>query len=470
MNVLLINPPAEHEIIGNNPAIIEEERGHNPPLGLLYVASYLEEHTQHRAKIVDAQVEELGYGELRGVIAQEKPDVVGITAMTLTLLDVVKTVQLVKQVDDGIQVVLGGPHVHLYPEETVGLPGVDYAVLGEGEVAFAELVDSIHDREALKSIGGLAFRQDGQTVNTGIRDLIADLDVLPFPARHLTPYRSYSSLLAKRSPITTMITSRGCPFRCAFCDRPHLGKRFRARSARNVVDEMVACTKLGIHEFLIYDDTFTVNRTRVMDMADEIRRRKIDVGWDVRARVDTVDEEMLQAMRAAGCERVHYGVEAGTKKVLRVLNKGITIEQARDAFRWTKEAGIETLGYFMIGSPTETREDILQTIEVAKSLEPDYVHITILTPFPGTQVYLDGLERGVFKKDYWQRFAANPMPDFQPPYWEVLLSSAELVGLLTLAYKRFYLRPSYVLKRALRVRSLPELARKAHAAMKVLRL
>jgi radical SAM superfamily enzyme YgiQ (UPF0313 family) len=233
---------------------------------------------------------------------------------------------------------------------------------------------------------------------------------------------------------------------------------------------MEACTRLGIYEFLIYDDTFTVNRKRVMGMCEEIQRRKLDVGWDIRSRVDTVDREMLQALRAAGCERIHYGVEAGTEKILKVLNKGITIDQARDVFRWTKQVGIDVLAYFMIGAPTETREDILQTIEVAKSLNPDYVHITILTPFPGTQIYFDGLAQGIFEEDFWQQFAAAPRPDFKPRYWEEALSTAELIELINYAYKSFYLRPSYAIRRALNVRSVGEFVRKAHAGLKVLRL
>jgi anaerobic magnesium-protoporphyrin IX monomethyl ester cyclase len=470
VNVLLINPPAENEILGNNPAIIEEERGYNPPLGLLYVAAYLEEHTSHHVQVVDAQVEELSYERLEQRIAKAKPDVVGITAMTFTLLDVIKTVQLVKQVDKTIQTVLGGSHVHLYPDETIRLPGVDYLVLGEGEVIFKELLDSIPDPRALRETKGIVFRENGQIVNTGERDLITDLDELPFPARHLTPYKKYSSLLAKRTPITTMFTSRGCPFRCTFCDRPHLGKRFRARSPQNVVEEMEACMNLGIYEFLVYDDTFTVNRQRVIDICEEIKHRKLNIGWDVRSRVDTVDKEMLKTLRSAGCERIHYGVEAGTEKILQVLNKGITIEQVREVFRWTKDVGIEVLAYFMIGAPTETQEDIRQTIQVAKSLKPDYVHITILTPFPGTQIYFDGLAQGIFEEDFWQQFATDPTPDFRPRYWEGELTTAELIDQLNLAYKSFYLRPVYAIRRALDVRSPGEFIRKARAGLKVFRL
>lgn len=470
MKVLLINPPSEQELIGNNPAIIEEERGYNPPLGLLYVAAYLEAQGRHDVAVIDAQVEELSYAQLAERIRDYHPDVVGLTALTFTILDVIHTIKVVKETASNAVIVIGGPHAHLFPEETLNLTGVDFVVIGEGEEVFSQLMDHIDEPAALRQIPGLVFRYEGQIVKTGLAGMIQDLDSLPFPARHLVPYQKYSSLLALRTPITTMFTSRGCPFQCAFCDRPHLGKRFRARSPKNVVDEMEHCTRMGIYEFLIYDDTFTVNRKRVLGICEEIHQRKLDIGWDIRARVDTVDPELLKILRAAGCERIHYGVEAGTEKILKVLNKGITLEQAQNAFRWTKQAGIETLAYFMVGAPTETREDIRQTVEFAKRLDPDYVHMTILTPFPGTRIYFDGLENDVFPEDFWREFAANPTSDFHPRYWERELSASELVEILNDAYKSFYIRPRYALRRLLRVRSFSELTRKAHAALKVFRL
>jgi len=467
MRILLINPPREHELLGNNPAIIDEERGYNPPLGLLYVAGYLLRHRHHDVEVLDAQVDALTYPALREQIALRRPDVVGITAMTFTLIDVIETARLVKAINPSTVVVLGGPHVHLFPDETLALPEADYLVLGEGEAAFAELLDRLGDAQGLAQVAGIAFRANGAIVKTAARPLQDDLDALPFPARELTPYAKYSSVIARRAPITTMFTSRGCPYQCIFCDRPHLGKRFRARSAANVVDEMEQCVALGIREFLVYDDTFTIQRQRVLDVCDEIIRRKLDIGWDVRARVNTVDEEMLRRMRQAHCERVHYGVEAGTDRVLKVLQKGITLEQAEQAFRWSKQAGISTLAYFMVGAPTETREDVLQTIEFAKKLAPDFVHITIVTPFPGTQLYRMGLQQGILSHDFWQEFARNPTPDFYPEYWEEKLSRQELQELVTTAYKSFYERPGYIVQRLLQVRSAGELMRKARAGVKV---
>lgn len=468
MKVLLINPPRENEIIGNNPSIIEEERGYNPPLGILYIAGYLEKHTNHDITVVDAQVEALDYNALARKIREVSPDVVGVTAMTLTLIDVVKTVNIVKGTDKDITVVLGGPHVHLFPEETINLKNIDYLVLGEGEETFRELLDNLHDKSALRRLPGLVFKEHEEIVHTDTGRTIKDLDSLPFPARHLVPYKKYTSLLSRGKVVTTVFTSRGCPYKCSFCDRPHLGKVFRARSAGNVVDELEECTGMGIHEFLFYDDTFTVNRKRVINICDEIVRRKLDIGWDIRARVDTIDEELLVHLKKAGCRGIHYGVEAGTEKILKVLNKNITVRQVKEVFDLTRKHGIPILAYFMIGSPTETKDDIYSTFRVMKELHPDYVHMTILTPFPGTRVYRDGLEKGIIKRDYWREFAKNPAPGFVPPHWDETFTREELNDLLVEGYKNFYIRPSYILKRITSVRSCAELKRKAAAGLKVL--
>jgi len=470
MKVLLINPPRENELVGNNPPIIDEERGFNPPLGLLYLGGYLKARTRHEVEVIDAQVEELSYPALKARIAAARPDIAGLTAMTFTLLDVLKTAALVKEVSPEIRTVIGGVHAFLYPAETMRLPGVDFVLAGEAEETFARLVDEIAGAGKFESVPGLSWRDGSSIRQNPPPPLIADLDSLPFPDRTLTPYQKYSSVVAKRLPITTMFTSRGCPFRCSFCSRPHLGKTFRARSATNVVDEMEACARLGIKELLIYDDTFTVNRERVHGVADEILRRKLDIGWDIRARVDCVDGKLLERIKAARCERIHYGIEAGTEKILKVLNKGITLAKAKEAVALTRKTGIQTLAYFMIGAPTETRDDILRTIDFALELDADFVHITILSPFPATEIYARGLKEGLFQSDIWKAFAENPRPGFHPPYWNATLKDEELQELLKLAYRRFYTRPSYVLRKIAQVSSFREFATKAKAGLKMLKM
>ena len=467
MNVLLINPLRKNEIIGNNPSIIEEERGYNPPLGLLYIAGYLEKYAKHNITVIDSQVEKLDYSSLESRVRSIRPDIVGITAMTMTMIDVIKTVDIVKSLDSNIKVILGGPHVHLFPEETIDLKGVDYLVLGEGEVTFKELLDSVNDKSRLRDIPGLVFKDNGKIINTGVRPLIKNIDEVPFPARHMVSYKKYTSLLSKGNIVTTIFTSRGCPYKCTFCDRPHLGKMFRARSPENVVQELEECVKMGIDNFLFYDDTFSVNKKRVIDICKEIIKRKLSIDWDIRTRVDNVNEEMLRLMKKAGCNGIHYGIETGSEKILKVLDKGITIEQANRIFELTRKYRIPTLAYFMIGNPTETIDDINTTFKVMKMLKPDYVHLTILTPFPGTKIYFDGLKSGIIKKDYWREFAKNPSPDFVPPHWDEIFNKNELKDLLIKGYKGFYMRPSYVFKKILDLKSFNEFKKKAVAGFKV---
>lgn len=469
MRVLLINPPTANMISTEVPSLVSEERGYNPPLGMMYIAAHLEK-AGFDTRIIDADAEELSYEQLSSEIKKFNPEVVGLSAMSFTLIDCMQIARLVKGIDKGIKIFIGGPHVNIYPEETAKIPEIDYVVLGEGEFIAVELIKNIGSAKSLKKIRGLVFRENGGIINTGRPDLIMELDKIYFPARHLTPYKKYSSLLAKRSPITTMITSRGCPFRCLFCDRPHLGKIFRARSAKNVVDEIEECVNMGINEFLIYDDTFTINRQRVFDICDEIGKRRLDIGFDVRARLDTVDEEMLKKMKKAGCERIHYGVESGNEEILKMINKGITVEQAKRIFKATKKIGIDRLAYFMIGHPGETRQTAMESISLAMELDPDYVHFSIATPFPATGLYLMGLKEGIIKRDYWKEFAENPTREFIPPLWEENLKREELLELANLAYKKFYTRPGYIIRRALKIRSLGELKRKLKAGLKVIKL
>jgi len=448
MKVLLINPPTENMITTNLPSYVDEERGYNPPLGLMYVAAYAKQNTEHKIEIIDMVAEEISIEQLKARLRNGKPDVVGITTTTFTLIDAITVAKAVKETNKETKVVLGGIHTYIYPKETVKLPEIDFIICGEGEKPFTNLLENINNSKSI--ISG---------------ELVEDLDALPFPDRHAVKAEKYNSLLAG-GVSTTMITSRGCPYNCLFCHRPHLGKKFRARSAVNVVNEIKACVEMGINEILIYDDTFTVDRQRVIEICSLIITKKIKVAWDIRARVDNIDMEMLKFLKGAGCKRIHYGVESANAEVLKMLRKGITLAQVELAFKMTKEVGIDTLAYFMIGSPGETKEQIMNTISYARKLQPDYCHFSITTPFPGTPLYQMGLEQGIFE-DYWKEFAMNPTVGFVPEIWNGKLGRKELEELLDYAYKSFYTRPSYMLKQLTKIHSFGEFTRKAKAGLRV---
>lgn len=467
--ILLINPPFTYTISSCQPKILEEGIEYLPPLGLMYIAGYIKKNTSCPIEILDCQVENINYKTLKEEISKRAPDIIGITAMTFTLIDVIKTAKTAKKINPGIKVVLGGPHVNIYPEETIQIKNIDFLVLGEGEETFKELTENIDNIQALYNIKGIVFKNNGKIINNGPRPLSHNLDEIPFPARELTPYKKYSSVLTQKPPMTTMFTSRGCPYKCLFCDRPHLGKEFRAHSAEYVFQEMSECKKMGINEIMIYDDTFTIDRQRVVDICNIILKENLKINWDVRARVNTVDEELLNLMAKAGCKRIHYGIESGTQKILNVLRKDITLKMVEDALYWTRKAGIQTLGYFMIGSPEETKEDIKETMKFINKISPDYIHVAITTPFPATELYYRAIREGVIKNDVWKEFAQNPSEDFVAPVWEKELSREKLIFLLKKIYISFYFRPSYITKRILNLGSIKELINKSLAALRLLR-
>ena len=473
MKIVLINPPRFNEIRADNPSFIDEERGYNPPLGILYLASYLQQNANYPIKIIDAQAEKLNYDEeFKKRIPVDDDLVVGITAMTFTMIDVIKTIKLLREVEKKslikMKIVLGGPHTIIYPKETIEITGVDYVVVGEGEVPFFELCEKISQEQKPLDVKGVVFKNENGIIDNGVSESIKDLDIFPFPARHLTDIKKYYSVLSGNKIVTTMFTSRGCPFPCTFCDRPQYGKKFRARSAKNVVDEMAACVEMGIEEVMVYDDTFTVNRRRVIDICDEIVSRGLKFSWDIRTRVDTVDEDMLTKLSDSGCKQIHFGVEAGTEKILKILNKGISVEQIEKVFNICRQLKMKTLAYFMIGMPTETKEDIEESVKLAKKLKPEFVHITILTPYPATAIYEQALAGGVIKNDYWREFARHPEKGVVTKYWEENFSQQELFDLLDHFYSSFYGRPSYILSNLLKIRSFNEFRKKLKMGFKVL--
>jgi radical SAM superfamily enzyme YgiQ (UPF0313 family) len=471
MKILFVCPPQLNAIDLSLPKILQEKEDPMPPLGLLYVASYLQkQQPQHELKFIDCELQKINHEELKKIIATEKPDVVAMSAMTFSMPTIILATETVKTTNPNTKVVLGGPHVYIYPKETLSHKNIDFLILGEGEIAFSELIANLNNPEKYSEIKNLAYRKDSEVIINPMADAILDLDSLPMPNRELLSYKNYRSALAEKSIITTMITSRGCPFRCIFCNRPHLGKRFRFRSAKNVVQEMEECYRLGIGEIFIYDDTFTVNRQRVVDICNMLIEKNLGLLWDIRARVDTVDYELLKLLKQAGCVRIHFGVEAGTQKIMNSLRKDITLEKAETAFKMSRKLGIKTLAYFMIGSPEETREDILETIRFAKKIDPDFGHFSITSPFPATELYQIGLDKGILPNDYWLEFAKNPTLDFKPMVWEENLNHQELIKLLEKAYSSFYWRPKYIIRTFRNIRSLDELFRKAGAAIKILKI
>lgn len=470
MKIILINPPTQNIITTTQPKFIISERGLVPPLGLLYLGSTIRKMTNHEIKIIDCQLYKLTDEQIKSEIISYNPDMVGITMITFILIDAIKVAKIAKKCEKElgkkIYVVAGGPHVTIFPEETAMSESIDFALSGEAEFTFLRLVDNIDNYSVIDTIPGICYSRNGTIVKGPPYTFIHDMDSIPMPDRRLLDYKKYANVLSGTGIMTTMMTSRGCPYRCIFCDR--LGKKFRAASAEYVVREIEDCLSLGINEIFFHDDTFTLDKRRVIDICNLIRERSLKFKFSLRSRVNTIDEEMIKMLKEAGCRRISFGVESGVQRILDRIKKGITLEQAERAFRLTKKYKIASLADFMIGHPEETIDDIHQTVRFAKKIDPDYAQFSVTTPYPATELYREGLEKGIIKKDVWKEFAENPDISFSPPRWEQNMDRYTLYSILHKCYRSFYLRPSFILKNLIRIRGWIELKRKMNAGVKLL--
>jgi anaerobic magnesium-protoporphyrin IX monomethyl ester cyclase len=334
-----------------------------------------------------------------------QPDLMGITSVTMNFPAAVKTLQYCKTLRPQAKAVIGGPHATFMAADTLrSYPEVDFVVRGEGEETILELARALDRKRGVDKIKGLTFRRNGSIVQTEDRPFIANIDLLPLPDRTLFPISRY---LAMRVP-ASILTSRGCPTGCSFCVGYRMtGRKGRFRDPLRVVDEIEAARGLGFEEVCIDDDLFTRNRRHVTAICDEILKRDLKLKMYIFARVDTVDEPLLQKLKEAGCAMICFGLESGNQKILDLANKRATVERARKAVELSKAAGISPLGSFILGLPGETRETMEETLAFARSLGiPHGFHL--LSPFPGTRVRERAGEYGLkILTDDWSLYDAD---------------------------------------------------------------
>jgi len=465
MRVMLIRPPARHTVESEVPEAVEAENLSYPPLALLCIASFLLDKTDHEVEVLDAQLYDLEYDEIERRVRAYAPDVVGITCFTVQLVDTRNTIDAAKRA--GVKrIVLGGPHINDFPEESVGLPDVDAVVKGEGQEPLRQLLALWEKGEEARGLEGVMAHPDDPIPVDDVY-FSNDLDVYPTLDRTLVDHNQYYDVMGEGGIFTTVITSRGCPYRCTFCNTPR--HRYRVMSPGRVVDELEACVDLGIREIYFVDDTFNITNKRVIELCDEIIRRKVKISWTVRMRVKGLDVPLLSKMKEAGCSRIQLGVEQGTEEGLLRLKKDVTSREIEHAFACAREVGVRTVAYFMIGTPVErTRQDVLDTIDYSIRLNPDFVMYNILTPFPKTTLFDEGLRDGVLDYAPWQRFMEAPDESFKAQVWEEHFSREELRELLDLAYRRFYWRPRFVARNLLQIRNAADFKRKATAGIRLL--
>jgi len=434
-----------------------------PPLGLTYIASFLREN-DIEVKILDLAALNLDNEEAKDKIEKLQPDIIGITSTTNTIEE---TYEISNLVDGIAKIIVGGPHPTNLPERTLNeCSAIDVSVVGEGEQTMLELVKNSEWNE----VKGITYRKNGKIVRTPDRTPIENLDSLPFPARDLLPLDKYWTPGVKRYPFATMITSRGCPHQCIFCTTRKIhGRRFRYRSADNVIaeiDQLVSDYK--IKEINILDDNFTVIQERAEEICDKLIKRNYDLIWKLGTgvRVDRVDKELIMKMKRAGCYLLAFGIETGSQRILNNIKKGITLDQISKAIRWTKEAGMETEGFFMIGNLGENRKTIMQSIEFAKKLDMDYAQFQIFTPLPGTE-YTDIIEKeGRILTKSWASYNAFNEPIFEHGD----LTPRIMMLMQKLAYKKYYIRPKIFVKKLMKMKSLTELKANIKGGMAVFKM
>ncbi len=381
-----------------------------PPLGPLYIASYLIKHG-HEVRFIDADVDDMDHEQIRKIVEEERPGLIGITMNIIMVKAAYELSQFLKQ-HLNIPIVVGGPYPSAVVEKVFEECGdIDFVVYGEGEETVLDLVRSLDGGGKFFEVAGIAYRVDGEIHINKARQYIKDLDTIPFPAFELiediSKYKG--TYPAGDTPSTVIFGSRGCPFSCSFCNDSVWRSRNRKRSPENVVDEIAELKeKYRVREIFFQDDTLNLDRKWFEKICDLIIERGLnkDISFKAPFRADRklVDEALLKKARRAGFWMLFYGIESGDPRILSTVCKGLSLEEVERAFRLTRKAGIRTFGSFMVGNLEENKDSIEKSLAFFKKIDPDYGGFAIATPFPGTAFYNDGLKKGLLQEYDFKTF------------------------------------------------------------------
>lgn len=457
MKVLLINPPYI------NFEGMKESGGHIMPFNLAYLASYLREKVDCSIKILDTEALSLDYDGIKKYLAEERPDLIGFTCLSPTINHIFKICQIIKE-DLKLEstIVLGGIHPTIFPEETLSSPYIDFAVIGEGEVTFSELVKTLKEKRTdFEKINGIYYKKNGKILKTPPRKFIADLDEIPFPALDLFNLKLYYSAPTKKltsEQASPLLTSRGCAFDCIHCVSKSIWQRkIRYRSSDNIISEIEECiNKYNIKEFSVLDDNFTLNQSRAMEFCQKVIKKKLPIAWICFSRADGINDELTKIMAEAGCKKISLGLESGSQKILNLMRKQTTIEQGRKAVEIIRKNKILAHASFMIGNIGETKETAEETINFAKSLDLDNASFFVTCPVPGSDLYYYAKNKGFIKENTpWEMFA--PLSNTPPVLVQNNLSQNDLIYWQKKAFHEFYFRPKYIYRKLKQIKSLEEI-------------
>jgi anaerobic magnesium-protoporphyrin IX monomethyl ester cyclase len=434
-----------HVVLANPPYPDDVPQAVFIPLGISYLVAVLEEKG-YEVDVVDCQVSRPNQKQLEDKFRSLNPDIIGVTAATVTYLPALKILKAAKAALPSCITMIGGPHVTVMDERTfTESADVDIVVRGEGEQTMLELASLVSDGnlKSLSEVAGITFRKNGQVYRTPDRPFIQDIDSLPRPAHKHFDVTRYKISGKIYMPI---ITSRGCPFNCAFCLASKMcGRGFRARSPSKVVDELEWLRDtFGAGAFAFYDDTFTFDLNRAIAICDEMKARKFDMPWDCRTRVDKVSKELLTKLRSTNCQLIHFGVESGSQQMLNTMRKGTTVEQNANAIKLAKECDILVAISLVIGYPGETPEMLQQTTDFIRRTKPDYVYMCEAVPYPGTELYNYVKQLGLEMTEDWNQYHEQTQV-----FKNTLLPLEKLEEAKKAVYDSFF-TPTYYLRKKLR--------------------
>ena len=445
---------------------ISDNYGSYPSLSLGYTAAIME-MAGHKIKFIDVAALGLSMEETLKEVKQFHPDLIAFTITTYLFHQSLAWINYIKENIPDVPILVGGVHVGIYPKEIFTHKSIDYGYMGESEIYLNKFIDALEKGKSLKGLNNIIYRNSNSTHITinNIGPVINDLNSTPFPARHLMPYDKYFSIISQRKNFTGLMSSRGCCHNCSFCEQGN--QKFRYRTADSLLEEFKLCAdKFKVREIDIFDSSFTIIKKRILEICDALKKEDLDIEWSARSRVDRVDKEMLKAMAEAKCKRIYYGVESGNQKILDKLRKDVTIQQIKDAIKNTKKAGINTFGYFMIGSPGDTHETVKQTIKFSKQLNLDYAQFNRVIPMTGTDMYK--LYINEFKQDYWAKETVKEGSGGLLERPQTELTNEDVDKYAKKSYISFYFRPKYITKALLRIRSFEELKRNVKAGVDLL--
>lgn len=461
LKVLLVNPPVSFDVFYGE-WDMSDVKSSSPPLGILSLASMIRKYG-YPVKVVDAHADGLNIEQIKQIIKDYQPDVVGVTAMTVMISAAAEIANAVKEVDSNIVTILGGVHVTAEPIETLRrYSQFDYAVVGEGEVVFTEFLNktwkdnNVHNN--WRNCLSLVWREGDKINVNSRRAFFKSLDEFPPPAFDLVPnlFNHYrlSVFGTKKFKSVGLVTSRGCTGKCTFCDLGVVGRGYRANTAQYLIDLMKELYhKYGVSDFLFYDDLFVGSRPRLQEVCDMIIREKLPFTWSCCARVDFIHKDMLKLMKDAGCWMIEYGIESGCQRIIDSMRKNITKEKIRDIINATHEAGIVTKGNFIFGNPGEDHWSIVESIDFACSIKLNYAQHTFLQPLPGSELYETAGKYGSFDPS-WDRFNTFSI-NFIPKGF----TRDMLVAYSKYFWNRFYLRPHIIWQELIKIRSLQDVHR-----------